>query len=213
MNASSSLFGWLILLSSFDPPVWSASILQHTDGSCSPAVADVKGNVTITCNGMDQATVNKVISLLNEILKDRKKLDQIQQDLDKTTKRTDEIEARQASRRLTQNQSQQIVKLLTGKSSVPVEISVPIGNDEALQYAGDIGRALFSAGWKITKPIGTLQVMGSPTGILLRARDMGSPAAKSLLESLRSVGLDVKPIEQPDYDSDVIALIVGGKPL
>src|SRR5262249_15655140 len=76
-----------------------------------------------------------------------------------------------------------------------------------------IGRALFSAGWKITKPIGTLQVMGSPTGILLRARDMGSPAAKSLLESLRSVGLDVKPIEQPDYDSDVIALIVGGKPL
>ena len=55
--------------------------------------------------------------------------------------------------------------------------------------------------------------MGSPTGILLRARDMGSPAAKSLLESLRSVGLDVKPIEQPDYDSDVIALIVGGKPL
>src|SRR5262249_26031789 len=64
MNASSSLFGWLILLSSFDPPVWSASISQHTDGSCSPAVADVKGNVTITCNGMDQATVNKVISLL-----------------------------------------------------------------------------------------------------------------------------------------------------
>jgi hypothetical protein len=122
-------------------------------------------------------------------------------------------EARQASRRLTQNQSQQIVKLLTGKSSVPVEISVPIGNAEALQYAGDIGRALFSAGWKITKPIGTLQVMGSPTGILLRARDIGSPAAKSLLESLRSVGLDVKPIEQPDYDSDVIALIVGGKPL
>ena len=47
----------------------------------------------------------------------------------------------------------------------PVEISVPVGNAEALQYAGDIGRALFSAGWKITKPIGTLQVMGSPTGI------------------------------------------------
>ena len=94
----------------------------------------------------------------------------------------------------------------------PVEISVPVGNAEALQYAGDIGRALFSAGWKITKPIGTLQVMGSPTVFTSCSRH-GIPAAKSLLESLRSVGLDVKPIEQPDYDSDVIALIVGGKPL
>jgi hypothetical protein len=68
-----------------------------------------------------------------------------------------------------------------------------------------------TAGWKINKPIGSLIMLGSPTGISIKARDMKSPAAIFLLDSLRSVGLEVTPIELPAHDSDVIILSVGSK--
>lgn len=100
----------------------AADINQNTHGACSPAVADVKGNVNITCNGIDQATVDKAVRLLNEILKDKKKLDQIRLDLDNTNRRTDQIEARQAARRVSQRQSTELVKLLVGKTPMAFRI-------------------------------------------------------------------------------------------
>jgi hypothetical protein len=79
----------IIAFLAFLSPVWSASVTQRTDGPCSPAVADVKGNVTIVCEGVDPDVSKEVISLLNEILKDRKKLDQVMEGLDKIGKRID----------------------------------------------------------------------------------------------------------------------------
>ena len=64
------------------------------------AVADVKGNVSIVCEGVDPALLNEIVKLLNEILRDTKKLEQIKQDLDKAGKRTDQIEDKLADRRL-----------------------------------------------------------------------------------------------------------------
>jgi hypothetical protein len=143
--ARSSFLPSLFFLSALSALLWAGSVSQHTEGSCSPAVADVKGNVTINCRGVDADLMNEMVKLLNEMLKDTKKLDQIKQDLDKTAKRTDRIEARQAARRLTQNQFAQIVKFLAGKSSAPVEIHTPGSDGEALQYARDLGQALASA--------------------------------------------------------------------
>jgi hypothetical protein len=73
--------------------------------------------------------------------------------------------------------------------------------------------ALEQAGWKINRPAGTLWMMGSPTGITINARNMKSPASELLLESLRKIGLEVRGIEFPNQESDVINLRVGGKPL
>ena len=56
------------------------------------------------CEGVDPALAKKIVQLLNEILKDTKKLEQIRQDLDNASKRTEEIEQRLADRKLTDAQ-------------------------------------------------------------------------------------------------------------
>src|SRR5882724_6286524 len=60
---------WLLPLLVLIPSVWSASITQHTTGPCSPTVADVKGNVTIKCEGVKQSEVNELIKIFNEGLR------------------------------------------------------------------------------------------------------------------------------------------------
>jgi tetratricopeptide (TPR) repeat protein len=47
----------------------AASISQQTEGWCSPAVADVKGNVYVTCTGVDPSVVKRLNELLD--LKDK----------------------------------------------------------------------------------------------------------------------------------------------
>src|SRR5262249_50653018 len=49
---------------------WAQSVRQQTEGWCSPAVADVKGAVTLTCVGVDP----KALARLNELL-DKKDLE------------------------------------------------------------------------------------------------------------------------------------------
>jgi tetratricopeptide (TPR) repeat protein len=58
---------WLLVLSVFTLQVQAAimeTITQTTTGSCSPAVAQVGGNVTITCQGLDEQALTR----LNEFL-------------------------------------------------------------------------------------------------------------------------------------------------
>jgi hypothetical protein len=57
---------WLVLgLVVISPALWGASVSQQTRGNCSPAVVDVKGNVTITCTGIGAAELNKLVELFN----------------------------------------------------------------------------------------------------------------------------------------------------
>lgn len=175
-------------------PVFPATITQRTEGSCSPTVADVRGNVNIECKGIDEKIAADIIKMLNEILQDTRKLELIRQDLDKIGKRTEEIEARQASRRLTQNQARQLVMLLAGKSDGNyVEISAIANNDEAMQFAQDIGGTLLAAGWK-AEGIGWSTVLGvNPVGVQIWIRNPTnpSPGARVLIESFRQIGLNV----------------------
>jgi len=55
-------YGILLLLAMLD--VHAASVEQRTEGWCSPAVADVKGNVQVVCNGVDP----RALARLNELL-------------------------------------------------------------------------------------------------------------------------------------------------
>ena len=60
---------WLINSIVFVPLVWPASVTQRTQGQCSPAVADVKGNVTVQCTGVDPGLLNQILALLNQDLR------------------------------------------------------------------------------------------------------------------------------------------------
>jgi len=59
-------------------------IVQATSsGVCSPNVVSNQGPVTITCNAaMDKATVTKIVSLLNRILREKESSDEMNRKLD-----------------------------------------------------------------------------------------------------------------------------------
>lgn len=83
---------FIIALLTATPVISSASdIAQKTMGWCSPAVADVKGKVTIVCNGVDP----KAIKRLNELLdkKDIELSDKIRE-ADAWTRKYNELQQR-----------------------------------------------------------------------------------------------------------------------
>jgi hypothetical protein len=70
MRFLSGLLCFLIasLVAAADKP----AVTMRTSGSCSPAVADVKGNVTITCNGVSADALKKlekVPALLEQVIR------------------------------------------------------------------------------------------------------------------------------------------------
>jgi hypothetical protein len=206
----------LITFLIFVPPVWPAAVSQRTEGSCSPAVADVKGDVKMSfvCEGVDPALLKEIVKLLNEILQDTKKLEQIRQELDKTSKRTDQIEAGQAPRRLAAAQREEIHRLLSGKSGAPIEIHGIANDAESMQYAEDLASALMRSGWKVLR-INAAQIIGRiPIGLSLRIKDPNDPPAGTqlLLELFHKVGLEITSREAKGLSPNLISIMVGAKP-
>ncbi len=59
------------------------NVQVSSSGICSPNVVSNKGPVSITCNAaMDKATVAKIVSLLNQILRERGDSDEVNKKLD-----------------------------------------------------------------------------------------------------------------------------------
>ena len=63
-------FALIMLLAIFSSAAQAQGMQQITHGWCSPAIYDVGGDVTITCNGVDP----KALARLNELL-DKKDLE------------------------------------------------------------------------------------------------------------------------------------------
>jgi hypothetical protein len=205
----------LITFLIFVPPAWpAASISQRTEGSCSPTVADVKGNVSIVCTGVDPALSKEIVKLLNEILQDTKKMEQMRQELDRASKRTDRLEARQTPRRLTENQQAELVSLLSSKPGQPIQVGGIANNAESMTYAEELQITLAMAGWPVKK-LSARQIIGRiPVGLHIRYKDEegASPAAQFLAQSFRKVGVEVNVDERPRMESGIIDIMVGVKP-
>src|ERR1700681_3020517 len=59
------------------------SVQATSTGICSPNVVSNQGPVSITCNtAMDKATVTKIVSLLNRILREKDSSDEVNRKLD-----------------------------------------------------------------------------------------------------------------------------------
>jgi len=62
---------FLLALAAATPQTAEPSVQQKTQGACSPAVADVNGNVTITCTGMNAQAIRdlqKALALLQQLV-------------------------------------------------------------------------------------------------------------------------------------------------
>ncbi len=198
---------------SFAVPVWAASVYQHTEGSCSPAVADVKGSVSVVFTEIDPAVISDVVKILNAILKDTNKIDQITLELDRASKRTDRLEVRQASRRVTPNQFAVLKSILSTRPPHPIEVGGMANNIESMRYAEDIALTLQESKWPV-RSFGALTVLGQiPIGVHISYKDEDGAAAnaKFLAESFRKAGIEVLISEKPKRTSSIIDIMVGFK--
>lgn len=204
----------LFIFVSFAAPTWSASVLQKTEGSCSPAIADVRGNVNIQCHGVDQRLADDIIKLLNEILTDTRKLEQVRRDLDKTNKRTDEIEARLSPRRLTPNQKQQLLSHLKANPTAAVKVTSVSGDAEGHDYATDLKNVFLEAGWKVNYL--SFAIFGGqiPRGIIVQVKDPNDlpPGTHTLVNSLDQIGIAFRAERVSKMETNELHLIVGAKP-
>jgi hypothetical protein len=202
----------------FVAPVWPASVSQHTEGSCSPAVADVKGNVSIVCEGVDPALAKKIVQLLNEILKDTKKLEQIRQDLDKASKRTEEIEQRLADRKLTDAQVIAIADIIKPFAGQEFVITTYWDLKEPMAVTNRIFGALKIAGWKLIKPEGGSILSGGVASVLVyvhpEADERTKKAALSFLAVLNQEGIssELRLQNDPKNPNNKLHINVGTKP-
>jgi hypothetical protein len=102
---------WVLLVVLFGMVVRVGATDQHTEGWCSPAVADTKGNVTINCQGVDP----KALQRLNELL-DKKDLE-LQAKLkeaDEWARKYKDLEQRLSSEDQSKNLTRQARTLLAG---------------------------------------------------------------------------------------------------
>jgi hypothetical protein len=209
------LMAFLILV----PPVWAASsVSRRTEGSCSPAVADVKGNVSIVCEGVDPALLNEIVKLLNEILKDTKKLEQIRQDLDKTSKRADQIEQRFADRTMTDAQVKAIADTIKPFAGQEFQITTFWQLKEPLAITQRIFHALNFAGWQYIKPASPEFLLEAMAGIQVYVHPVADERTKKAADSLVSIltkeGIDseLRQLNDPKNPSNKLYINVGTKP-
>ena len=199
-------------------PVWPASVSQRTEGSCSPAVADVKGNVSIVCEGVDPALLNEIVKLLNEILKDTKKLEQIKQELDKSSKRTDQIEQRLADRTLSDAQVKAITDRIKQFADQEFQITTFWQLKEPLAITKRIFHALNFAGWKYIKPASPEFLMEAMAGVQVYVHPVADERTKEAADSLVSVlakegiASELRQVNDPKNPTNKLYINVGSKP-
>ena len=200
---------------SFVAPAWPASVSQQTTGSCSPAVADVKGNVSVVCTGIDPAVLNDAIKLLNEILQDTKQIPKIREELERASKRADRLEAGQKSRKLTSKQQAELTEALNiSPVKGNVKVVYVMGNGEANQFAKQMDHVLKEAGWPTSGISQALFTTPYPEGVSIVVRDPKNPPqhAQILRTVFLAFGIEVVGRYNSQLPAETVAIQVGIKP-
>lgn len=126
-----------------------------------------------------------------------------------------ELESRQAPRRLTPPNSATLHSRLRGQHAVAVNVTVPLGDGEALQLANDLYQVLKRAGWRVD-PDAVTQNMAQgalPAGVHVVVGDWRNPpqGAAALADALAAIGIAVNR-DNGLRRGDEIRLFVGRKP-
>jgi hypothetical protein len=127
--------------------------------------------------------------------------------------KTRELEARQAHRRLRDDQKTRLIELLTPSTGSRVQIMAVVGDGEGIEYALEFAEVLRKAGWTQS---GVAQWLGMARGVLVVVKDAQNPppAAGRLIHALRAAGIDAAGVPNPEIsDPNVIQLLIGQKPL
>jgi hypothetical protein len=218
-------------------PTWgqqSEATKVQTSGSCSPNILSNQGQVQFTCNtSVDTVTAEKIVSLLNQILKKEnnstgipvssdRKLDEILQFLQTQAQQSQKLEAgvqelqqQTEQRHLSEDQKTNLISLL--KTEGPQEFYFITATDpETTYFSNEILDALQSAGWKPVPHPPNWPIFERPgQGVQVWVGDVTKAprAAFILQQSLMKSGIDAMGQNFFMLSNDKIALYVGIKPV
>jgi hypothetical protein len=126
-----------------------------------------------------------------------------------------EIEAKQAPRRLSENQKEIMVQRLREIKGARIRITTILGNTESVVYGQDFALALQAAGWHvegggINQSVFTGKI---PVGLNLIIKDPNNPPPGSLAldDLLMQLGIKYNDFRDPSIPPDVIVMIVGSR--
>lgn len=198
------------------------TITQNTNGVCSQAVV-ASGNVTITCQGLDDSqrqVLLKVPALLDQILKkqvDQKalieKLDEVLKGQNIVLKELLTMREAAAPRVLKPEAIREIVQVLTKYKGQEFTLGSVVQDREAFEFGGVINTILTSAGWKAKDlALGRVMTIGQPrTGIELSVASAASEAGSALLNALHRNGIEIRGVLQPTMAANEIRIQVDSK--
>jgi hypothetical protein len=116
-------------------------------------------------------------------------------------------------RRLTEEQTATLVKLLSGEPNGLVSISCVMGDGEGSAFANQISEVLKLAGWP---PPGVMQVAyggGDPVGfgILVKNAITAPLYAARIQQAFFSIGLPVAGVQKSELPDGTVQIVVGRK--
>jgi len=197
-------------------------ITQNTGGVCSQAVV-AGGNVTITCQGLDETQKQillKVPALLDQLLKkqvDQKelfaKLDEVLKGQNIVLQELLTLRERAAPRVLKADDRKAIVAELEKYKGQEYTLGSVSQDKEAFDFATAVNDILVSAGWKAKDlSLGRLLMVGQPsTGMELSAASAENQPGLALLNALHSRGVEIKGTLQPAVPANEVRIQVYSK--
>ncbi len=198
------------------------AITQNTGGVCSQAVV-AGGNVTITCQGLDESQkqiLQKVPALLDQILKkqvDQKalfdKLDEVLKGQNIVLGELLTLRESVAPRVLKAEDRAAIVSALQKYKGQVYTLGSITQDKEAFDFATAINDLLVSAGWKAGDlALGRLMLVGQPeTGVEVSAASVENQAGLTLLNALHSRGVEIGGTLQPGLPANEVRIQIYSK--
>jgi len=206
----------LTLAALIAPAVYAQTdtIDQETHGSCSPAVADVDGSVSITCNGADVEALTSLLNKFAAILDQRLKEDpapysEILERLDEILTLQKVEQQQHARRTLNDEQKAALTRSLSAFRGTKCTLAASISDDEAVQYANDFRSALGAAGWDVNV---ALVPPFDHEGIRLAVNRDGHPqGASALVDVLKQLGIAAPVFDDTRVSHDRFRIDFGRK--
>ena len=195
--------------------VLGVTVQQQTSGPCSPAITNVKGDVTIQCLGLNvaqQKMLQKIPDFLDKLLEKQADPNQINAKLDEILnidRHIADMQSRNEPRRLDRNAKTLIREQLSRYPGQRFSIASPSNSHESFEFGREIQEVLESAGWKVQDPaLGRLLVSGEPeTGVMVEVSSV-TAAALSVLDSIHNAGIKVKGRQKNSISSSLIQVYV-----
>jgi hypothetical protein len=122
------------------------------------------------------------------------------------------LKERMAPRHISPDKRLVLLPMLRVGSKGKVDLSAPLGDAEAANYAQDMAMLLREAGWETNYEIGNSVLRGN--GVFILVKDPNAPpvGALQLQTAFTTAGIKMEGQKMESMPSDSIQIFVGGKP-